>query len=362
MKKFLSIVAMCLASLSVMAQSSLVATLTHEGTTTSYEGQRGFEFALADALDGDLITLSSGTFAMESGDFTINKKLNIRGCGMDGQDPTILSSNVLIAKNEASTLDLRFEGIKFNGSITTNGQSDRNTPYEVDGVTFVKCDIQTITSNYTQPGSWNISCFGTFKNMTLINCICRGVLSFYNESNVSFINCLLGKNVATGASSYFTNNVRITCDHSILLEGGSSKNIMVAVFKNSIITAEQDYYRPDLYAIIPSGCNFENCIITGSVDNAAVSYLFNSCQQTNTEYRGMADVFKTCSVFKGVTDDTYELTDEAKALLSTDGTTERGIYGGSAPYSSVVTFPRFTTFNVGEKAVDGKLSVEIVVE
>lgn len=361
MKKFLSIVAMCLASLSVMAQSSLVATLTHEGTTTSYEGQRGFEFALADALDGDLITLSGGTFVMSGGEFLINKKLIIRGNGMDGQDPTILNSPVLIEKNSEPTLGLKFEGIKFNGEISTSAPNDQDTPNIVDGVTFVKCTINTIKANGKQTGNWQQNGYGTFKNMTLINCKCMSACTFYNDANVSFINSILAANIVTGSSWNENNGVSVTLEHSILMHGGQTRDIMVAVFKNSIISANQDYYRPDTYAIIPSACKFENCIITGFVDNAAVSWLFNACQQTNTEYKPMADVFKTCTVYKGVTDDTYELTDAAKALLSTDGT-ERGIYGGAAPFSSVVSYPRFTTFEVADKAVDGKLSVTIATE
>ena len=100
MKKLFYLLAMCLVSLGMMAQAQLTATLTHEGNTTSYEGPRGLEYALTDALDGDLITLSGGTFAMGYGDFVINKKLIIRGNGMDGEDPTILSSPVLIEKKQ----------------------------------------------------------------------------------------------------------------------------------------------------------------------------------------------------------------------------------------------------------------------
>ena len=39
-----------------------------------------------------------------------------------------------------------------------------------------------------------------------------------------------------------------------------------------------------------------------------------------------------------------------------------GIYNGEVPYTSTVTYPHFTTFNVAEKAVDGKLSVEVATE
>ena len=57
----------------------------------------------------------------------------------------------------------------------------------------------------------------------------------------------------------------------------------------------------------------------------------------------------------------YALTESAQAFLGTDGT-QVGIYGGAAPYTSTVSYPRFKTFKVADKAVNGKLSVEIATE
>lgn len=73
----------------------------------------------------------------------------------------------------------------------------------------------------------------------------------------------------------------------------------------------------------------------------------------------VTDMFESLTTYSNIdlTND-YKLTEAAKAILGNDGT-ERGIYGGAAPYSATVTYPRFITFDVAEKAVDGKLSVSV---
>lgn len=87
MKKYYLLIVMSFAALGVMAQTSLVATLTHAGVTTEYYGEKAFVTAVEASVDGDLITLSEGLFTGP----TINKSLNIRGNGVGS---TVITSNV----------------------------------------------------------------------------------------------------------------------------------------------------------------------------------------------------------------------------------------------------------------------------
>lgn len=360
MKNFLSIVAMCLASLSVMAQSSLVATLTHEGATTEYYGTNALQDALVGAQDGDLITLSAGTFVMRSGNFVFNKELIIRGNGMEGSEATIIDSPVQVEANENATLGLKIEGISFNKEFNIKGQAEYSTPYIVEDVTLVKCKMLSIGSNYKMQG-WGVYYYGTFKNLSIISCKCVESFTVYNESVVSIINSVV-RNIVTGKSQGFDNNVSLTLDHSINIAKCSPDAVPKGVFRNSIIMVKNSLYGDgEGYYKFNSASQFTNCIISGQ-DIFHQDKLFNYCQNENSEFRTMGQLFKTCTNYEELTDDTYELTDEAKTLLSTDGETERGIYGGAAPFSSTVTYPRFTTFTVGEKAVDGKLSISIATE
>ncbi len=57
----------------------------------------------------------------------------------------------------------------------------------------------------------------------------------------------------------------------------------------------------------------------------------------------------------------YQLTDDAKKYLGSDGT-EVGIYGGSLPFDPTPTNPQIVKFNVAPKTTaDGKLSIDIEV-
>jgi hypothetical protein len=76
-----------------------------------------------------------------------------------------------------------------------------------------------------------------------------------------------------------------------------------------------------------------------------------------------SSVFKS---YSGLYSDsqTFDLTDEAKTkYISTDGTTEIGLYGGQNPYTPTPLYPRISKMNVAKQATaDGKLSVEIEVD
>lgn len=359
MKKLFSLLAMCLVSLGMMAQANLVATLTHEGANSEFYGANALQDALEIAQDGDLITLSAGTFVMRSGNFVFNKELIIRGNGMEGSGATIIDSPVQVEANENETLGLKIEGVSFNQAFNIKGQPNSSTPYIVEDITLVKCKMQSIGSNPNLGGRWGeYQYHGTFKNLTLVNCKCIGSLTVYNESVVSIINSIV-RNIVTGKSEGFNNNVSLSLDHSINIAICSPDAMPKGVFRNSIIMVKNSIYGDsEGYYKFNSASQFTNCIISGQ-DIFHQDKLFNYCQNENSEFRAMGQLFKTCTNYEDLVDDTYELTDEAKTLLSTDGTTERGIYGGAAPYSSVVTYPHFTTFNVAEKAVDGKLAVSV---
>lgn len=58
----------------------------------------------------------------------------------------------------------------------------------------------------------------------------------------------------------------------------------------------------------------------------------------------------------------YELTDEIKALKTSDGT-QVGIYGGNMPFEQTTTVPQISKFSVAPRtSADGKLSIDIEVE
>lgn len=364
MKKIFSLIAMCLVAMSVMAQSQLVATLTHDGTTTSFEGSNALQDALDRVQAGDLITLSAGTFSTANSEFTFYDNFTLRGNGMEGPNATIINKNVTLVHNADESADLKIEGMRFAGDVQI--QNAYYGIHVVDGATFKSCYLNRMTAPYSNDRGRHFH--GTAKNFTFINCKIVNGAEFYNSSSVSFINSILAKPITTGASHPDSGDtgkdeVMLSFDHSIHLMGGHPNGLIKGTYRNSIITFSSNEYYVDLYPYfvkLGEAVNLENSIIAGDINKTDV--LFELCQSLNSEYRTMADVFETCTNVSEVVDDTYELTSSAKALLSTDGTTERGIHGGYAPYTTAVTYPQFTTFEIAEKAMNGKLNVNIVAE
>ena len=61
------------------AQTSLIASLKHGDEISVYYGEKALQMAHDAAVDGDVITLSSGTFSA----VYFNKGVTIRGAGME---------------------------------------------------------------------------------------------------------------------------------------------------------------------------------------------------------------------------------------------------------------------------------------
>ena len=97
-KLFLSLVAVMAATMS-FAQSSLLATLSHDGNISAYYGANALKEVMEAAEAGDVVTLSSGQFNATN----ITKPITLRGAGMsvssDGENPheaTIIQNNFQI--------------------------------------------------------------------------------------------------------------------------------------------------------------------------------------------------------------------------------------------------------------------------
>ena len=94
--------------------------------------------------------------------------------------------------------------------------------------------------------------------------------------------------------------------------------------------------------------------------SAVETFFINGIPHDKTIWMPMEEVFATLT-----NNTSYDATNDyqLKEITSeeVDGTL-LGIYNGEVPYTSTVTYPHFTTFNVAEKAVDGKLSVEVATE
>lgn len=327
-KMILMLVAAIVAATATYAQSSMLATLSHEGTISTYYGSSALKDAYAAAVDGDVITLSSGSFTATD----ITKGITIRGAGMgiDAQtksDPTILTGDFTINIPAESTGRLTLEGISHNEKLTIIGTFNNGT--------FIK-------SRFYHIFGWNAE---FITNLTMIHC--RVAYLFEMSRNTS------------------QNSGSIV--NSIICDLQSAKNIDIV---NSVLTVD---HNTNGFSSIGSSLSLKNCILYSQYNtslggtNTVYNCVGNQPKTFYNIHNGTNKVAEMASIFKTFTgtyadDEMFELTDEAKTTyLGLDGT-QIGIHGGNMPFSSTPSNPQITKCNVAAKSTaDGKLSVDITV-
>lgn len=304
------------------AQSSLMATLSHDGRISTFYGASALQEAHAAADHGDVITLSSGSFA----GVDITKAVTIRGAGMEVDtvhaiEPTVITENFKIDIADSVTNILTMEGIYHNREIEVGN---------LKNAMFLKCRFYRVGKETTAEQS-------SLKDVNFINC---RIASRYSDGS--------------GGSAAFINSIV----YGIFGQYGNYS------FINSILFGE-DYVNDS---------EFKNCILVEVGSNSSCSY-YNNLFINNYTGGAISDIPNATNVHVNMSDarianllgnysdsNPYTLTEEAKNILKgTDGT-EVGIYGGNIPYDATPTNPRITKFEVSPKTTaDGKLSVDIEV-
>lgn len=329
MKKIITLcVALC-ATIATYAQQQL-ATLNHNDTITVFSGIDALVNAHTAAVNGDVITLSSGYFNST----TITKAITIRGAGMAidsvaGTTPTVLNGTLGIGVPNDTLHHLTIEGISIPNSFIVCTVAYRPQ--------FIKCKIYWFSHNNSQ---------STIQNVSMVNCIVQNT----SVSNVQYVNSVVFSVGSTVTGCTFNNCVAgvgnvasHTCTNSILFaainydgQPSYSSNYCVGITPYSFWGANNSH-----------SCNY---------------YDPSTLTNNNRNYSGntaFSSVFKT---FRGnfVDGENYELLDNS-TLLGSDGT-QVGIYGGVMPFNPYVRHPRIGRCNVANRSTaDGKLSVDIEV-
>lgn len=332
----------------VSAQSSVIATLFHDGDIKTFYGTGALRSAHAAAVHGDVITLSSGSFTATN----ITKAVTLRGAGMEYDsisviEPTIISGDFSIQIASDSTLqnnNLVMEGIYHNadGIITVNGS--------LKNPQFVKCRLYSIKCN-TGSGTLGYIYYANF-----INCVIANNVYYYLNSSGTFVNCYVSDvDYYSGTSN--TNN---SCEfQNCVIKDDFISDIKNSVFRNCFLYASGNYTGENNLNTTSSAYN---CV--GWAANSDKIFAKQS-NTTNTQASSFSDVFKTWtgSSLANFKTERLELTDAAKTkYLGSDGT-QIGIYGGSIPFDPRPSNPQITKLNVASKSTaDGKLSVDIEVK
>lgn len=348
-KLFLSLFALAAAAMSY-AQSSVLATLSHEGEISTFYGAGALKSAHAAAEHGDVITLSSGSFQATD----ITKAVTIRGAGMQVDSiaqiyPSVVVGSFKIDVPDSLEQHLTVEGIYCDDNTV-------NVCHTLSNATFIKSRFYYFRS-LCQTGNT-----GFMKNLAFIHCKIQDCFFNFNGGNsISFVNSLI-MNPYIGDSSFPNNSFEFT-NCVVRWTGAYPYNeawpnySYYAIYRNCILSSSSTY---DDDNRMSSTNLIYNCLGIASTNLFTdIAALGSSMFYTTKD---MADVFKTWT--GGVSElETYELTDEAKTKYLGDDGKELGIYGGNLPFTPNPTNPKITKFNVASKSTaDGKLSVDIEVK
>lgn len=317
-KVLLSLVAMMAATIG-FAQNSLVASLTSGENTTYYYGGTALKQAVADAVSGDIISLSGGIFQATN----IEKAISLRGAGIDSDDPTIISGEFSISIPSDDTKQFTMEGIRCQNEVTLRGTF--SNPY------FLKSQIQRILG-YDDSDA--------ITNIMFVNCKVLAGIGVKGDSSVYLVNSYSG-------DISRSDNATVTATNCVLCTYPGNGRFDNSRLINCIL-----YSPGSSESGLSASCQAINCITT-RVDGRYWSNIFHSgCINCSFDVGG---------VFISL--ETFELNDEAKATYKGTDDKEVGLYGGLMPYNSTPSYPLITKMDVDEKTnADGQLGVTIEVE
>lgn len=301
--------------------------LQHKGNVTVYLLEE-FQKALDDAVDGDTLFLSKGTYP----GFTIDKKITVRGAGQE----TIVNSGIIISIPDTVTLtSTLLEGL-FVGYVYDYDRSASpiTVKKSVNGLKIKQCHFG------------GISFTGKFYDVLIDRCFCASNFEFPNNDK-NAVKSMIVKNSIINAA--YPTDV-------------TTKDI---AFVNCNI--RQFYYYWHSYASDFRG-SLINCILSGGSSQntlqsvTLINTLLNEYVISNTTY-GENYYKETDS--KLIDDYTLKCkyTDEQlleKGYIGNDGTVV-GCNGGSTPYTLTLAVPAVTASDVKLDVEQRKLNVNLTI-
>lgn len=306
-------VAALIASVQAMAQTAF-ATLVHGETLSSFTGADALKQAMDAAADGDIITLSTGTFD----GCKITKAITLRGAGMEADElgrQTKISGTITVSDPKK---DMTIEGLLISGNLVFSTISIN--------VYLNKCIINSVDLKKNQ--------YGGTRGFIITNCLIKTMDQTYS-----------GTIDLNTYNSYYER-----------VEGQSRFRFDNCIIQNNPNGA---YLSGTYYNCIYFGNKKPN----GSTDHCVTTFAIDADHGSNNyQVEDITTLFNNYDANAAWYTRDLTLTDEAKAkYLGSDGT-EVGIYGGSLPFSPWLDRPFIKKLTVAPKSTrDGKLSVDIEV-
>ena len=305
---------------------TLVATLQHGDSISFFYGSDALVNAHEVAENGDIITLSSGSFAAPV--WGVEKAITLRGAGCVADDisevqPTVIAGEMRFSANDEEYY-LTVEGIYFSGEARFVNLSRPK---------FVKCNFNYFRTAY----------YEGMNNAQFSNCKFGG-FNFEGTTNTTFINCVIWY-----AENMNNSDRTVTAFNSIIRLRGYAD----ALSAYNCVFTQYDWGRLSSYSVA------NNCIGIKFGGNSIFDVTTYDC----VEYDNYSDVFET---FEGFENDNFDFTepfilksDIATSFLGNDGT-EVGLYGGFMPYTARPSYQIVKRYNVPNKSdAQGHLNVGI---
>ncbi len=297
-KTLLFIIAFC-CTVVAGAQSTdeISAILQHGDEVSVYKGSTGFKQAYNAASDGDVITLSRGSFDPVN----IEKKLAIYGAGFEENEETntavtTINGSINVGKADPVIDGLHIEGVKINGNLAGT-QILKN-------YTIQRCYI-----------TGNMTFANTIENVKVKQCRIGGDLT--GNQNYVANGLLISNCYVWGVINYFSNESIVNIDHS---------------FMGYVYNTYYDYRDYNIYAqflwtnsiIYNRGANYhmptgnyataKNCIVVNGAGTIRDNNIVENCY-----YVDLADIFDDAADGVYTESRTFKLKDE-DTYKGTDGT------------------------------------------
>lgn len=337
MKRILSLTLILSLALTVSAQHQ-IATLKHNDSISVYYGSNAFVQAHATAVEGDIITLSSGVFVPPD---TLNKAITIRGAGftndsVSGKEPTVINTSIIMRVPGNDQYHLTLEGIRFMDDLDIKDITSH--------AEFIRCYFKRLDYAYSISND-------SITHSTFINCIIRQG-AYFHDSYI--VNCA----VWTSSDYHLKDN---TFNHCVVYEYYYTYPTFTPVddnfWRNCIMYNGHSQPSTTCYNCIGISTYSDNDFFSSPIEN--------NCQNAG-DINSLSNIFKTFNYNSSSTalyvDETFELTDSIAALnISSDGT-QVGMHGGVMPYNTRVGDQRIGRITVSTQSnSEGKLPVAIEV-
>ena len=350
MKKLFLILTSVFVSAYAMAQDTFVATLEHNGEYTNFYNNTALTAAYEAAEDGDVITLSSGTFTCPN----ITKGVTIRGIGLaqlEQNKKTYISTAFDVYAQDASRT-VNLEGLYLQNTMNIYSDGSAETAGTVN-IIKTRCNAVNVLEKDSPTDTTTVK-------VNFYNCWMNGEFKSNNASytDIKVMNCYI-----TGTCFTKRSEVSNIIFRNCYLNFGNLSAMAYSSFENCIIRFNGYYYSSTAYDCLPNSStainsvSFTNNGNRDSYNNSAFAIISYS---ENCNYLGQNLDLNT--VFSDQAN--FILQEEfAKKYLGTDGK-EVGMYGGIG-YTTKVRYPIISTLSIGNGQTtsrEGKLDVTIELD